>query len=115
MAADTTSAVRPVKGELPPDRSVRGRGKTQKYMPLLTDIRARVKAGEGEGQFWVIAEFKSYKGADNALARIRRGEIDVPTPSKWLFETRRDKDANTSTLYAKVLPARGKPQKVDVK
>lgn len=78
---------KPVGRDLPaqPSRHI---GQPRIYFSRLENIRARVKAGEGVDEWWLVNEFQSERGADHVIRRIKNGEIEVPK-GKWTFEARR--------------------------
>ena len=93
--------VRPV-GDLPADRPSPKRGARPTYLPLLNEVKDRVRGGEGVDEWWEIKAFPgNVRGADNALRRIESKETEIP-PGKFEFETR--KTEGGSVLYAKFHP-----------
>ena len=99
MAAATEA--RRVGVKLPPGTPAPRRGPAPVYLPILEDIKARVSAGEGEGEWWLVRKYTDVRGADKALYRLTNDKIAVPA-GKWEFESR--KTPKGSKLFAKFHP-----------
>ena len=106
MGADTTARLRPVDS-LPVDRpAARRRGAQNEYLPLLLEVKERVRAGEGVGDdgellWWPIREYKDPRGANKAFWRIEQKAVEIP-PGRWEWETRRV--GTGSVLFVRYLP-----------